>query len=175
MSSDSPFIKKNRPVTILSEVTKTRPTDTTTYAAGDVVNESTSAGTVWTFANMARAAGLGGVIQSAVLIGGASPPTLKGEFELYLFDTSVTTQNDNAAWALTDADAKKALAMIPFSTANYRIQGASTNGAYYLNALGLTYVCAAAATSLYGILVARNAYVPANAEELTIRLIANPD
>lgn len=173
--SDALFIKRNRPLTILSEVTKTRPADTTTYTAGDVVNESTSAGTVWTFANMARSAGLGGVIQSAVLISGASPPSLKGEFELYLFDTSPTTQNDNAAWALTDADAKKAIAMIPFSAANYRIQGASTNGAYYLNALGVTYVCATGATSLYGILVARNAYVPGNAEEFTIRLIVNPD
>lgn len=174
MSGDSFFIKLNRPNTKVVSLTKTRPADTATYAAGDVVAESTSAATVWTFANMARGAGLGGVIQSAVLISSLAPPTLKGEFELYLFDTTLTTQNDNVAWAPSDAESKTFIAMIPFSTANYRSFGAN-NGGYVLNALGISYACAAAATSLFGILVARNAYVPGNAEELTIRLIVGPD
>jgi len=172
--SDALFIKRNRPLTTLSEVSKTRPADTATYAAGDVVNESTSAGTVWTFNNMARGAGLGGVIQSAILVSSLAPPTLKGEFELYLFDTAPGTQNDNVAWAPSDAEAKKIVAMIPFSLANYRAFGAN-NGAYMLNALGITYDCSSTLTTLSGILVARNAYVPGNAEELTIRLFVNPD
>lgn len=172
--SDALFIKRNRPFTRLVEVSKTRPADTTTYAAGDVVAESTSAATVWTFAGAAREAGLGGVLQSAVLVSSLAPPTLKGEFELYLFDTTITTQNDNAAWSPSDADAKKLLAMVPFSTANYRSFGAN-NGGYILNALGISYACAAGATSLFGVLVARNAYVPGNAEELTLRLVFSPD
>lgn len=172
MSSDTPFIKRLRPVTKLVTVSKTRPADITTYAAGDVVNESTSAGTVWTFSNMVRGAGLGGVIQAAQLIDSAAQST-KPDLELYLFDTTLTTQNDNAAWAPADADMKTLVARIDFSLGSFKTAGG--NGVIQAVNLSLPFQCASGSTTLYGILVARNAYTPISSEEFTIRLAVLQD
>lgn len=150
---------------IASETSFTRPSDTTTYAAGDVVCNSTSAPTVLTFANTARLSGLGGIIQSAQLIL-STRATLAGVFELWLFDTTVTATNDNTAWNISDAQLATAIGCVNFSV---RVDGdASSNCIYAPTNIGLAYKCAA--TSLFGVLIARNAYVPANAESFTIRL-----
>lgn len=161
-----------RPVSKVITVSKTRPADTTTYAAGDVLAESTSAATVWTFPGFARAAGLGGILQGAELIG-STAQALKLDAELWLFDTVPTTQNDNAAWAPTDAELESSLGYIAFATANWKTAGA--NGLIMVDGLAKSLQCAAAATSLFGVLVARNAYVPTSAEKWTVRLHAIQD
>lgn len=150
---------------IASETSFTRPSDTTTYAAGDAVNNSTSAPTVLTFANIARLSGLGGVIESATMIL-STRATLAGVFELWLFDTTVTMTNDNTAWGISDANLNTAIGCINFSV---RVDGdASSNCVYQATNIGIAYKCTT--TSLFGVLVARNAYVPGNAEVFTIRL-----
>lgn len=168
MSGDTLHIQNNRTTGKIITVSKTRPADTTTYAAGDVVNESASAGTIWTFPNFAREEGRGALIQSAVLID-AVTQTLKPEFELYLFDTSIVTQNDNTAWGPTDSDMKTCVGVIEFPAALFKTGGAQ-NGVISRNGLGLYAVCGSASTTLYGIVVARNAYVPTSGEEFTLRL-----
>lgn len=145
----------------------TRPADTTTYAAGDVVAESTTAATILTFTSMAAANGGGGVINAAVLVDSLAQ-TLKPQFELWLFDTAPTMQNDNAAWAPSAAQLEKLVGVIVFNAGAFRVAGA--NGAIHTDAIGLPYACDAAGTTLYGVLVARNAYVPGNAEKFTVRL-----
>lgn len=150
---------------IASETSFTRPSDTTTYAAGDAVNNSTSAPTVLTFTNIARASGLGGVIESATM-SLSTRATLAGVFELWLFDTTVTMTNDNTAWGISDANLNTAIGCINFSV---RVDGdASSNCIYQATNIGIAYKCTT--TSLFGVLVARNAYVPGNAEVFTIRL-----
>lgn len=156
-----------RPVSKTITLSKTRPADTTTYAAGDVIAESTSAATVWTFAGAARANGLGGILQAAELVDSAAQ-TLKLDAELWLFDTAPATQNDNAAWAPSDAEMKASLGYIVFATGTFKVAGA--NGVSVADALAKSFQCAAATTSIFAILVARNAYVPVSAEELTLRL-----
>lgn len=160
-----------RPLSKTIEAAYTRPADTTAYAAGDVVANSTSAATILTFSNMARALGLGGVIQNAALIMSTAAAT-KLSAELFLFDTAPTMQNDNAAFAPSDSELDKCLGVIVFdgtSTSN----GARTTGngcAIVTGAISLSYQCAATAKDLYGVLVARNAYTPGNAETLRVRL-----
>lgn len=167
MSSDAFAIKKNRPVTKVVTVSKTRPADTTTYAAGDVLNESTSAGTVWTFSNMARGPGLGGMIQHALLIDSAAS-SLKLDSELWLFDTAPATQNDNVAWAPSDAEMEACLGRIDFATGSFKTAGA--NGAIQASNISLPFQCTSAVQAIYGILVVRNAFVPISAEKFVIRL-----
>ena len=74
---------------------KTRPADTNAYAAGDTISESTSVATVWTFSNVVRKAGGSGTI-GQVFIDDSSSPALKLQSELWLFDTTVTADQDNA-------------------------------------------------------------------------------
>lgn len=150
---------------IASETSFTRPSDTTTYASGDAVNNSTSAPTVLTFANIVRASGLGGVIESATMIL-STRATLAGVFELWLFDTTVTMTNDNTAWGISDANLNTSIGCIYFSLRNDG--DASSNCIYQATNIGIAYKCTT--TSLFGALVVRNAYVPGNGEVFTIRL-----
>lgn len=156
-----------RPVSKTITVGKTRPADTTTYAAGDVIAESVSGATVWTFPGFARASGLGGILQSAELIGSVAQ-TLKLDAELWLFDTAPATQNDNAVWNPSDAELEACVGFIPFPTANWKTAGA--NGLIQADGIAKALQCAAGTTSLFGILVARNAYVPTSGEKWTVRL-----
>lgn len=171
-SNPSNAIGLIRPFTVNVEASYTRPADTTTYTAGDVVCNSTSSPVVLTFAGMARGNGLGGIIQNARIIFDQAP-TLKLDSELYLFDTSPTIQNDNAAWAPSTSDLGKCIAMIPFAAGSFRTGGA--NGLIDVQNLSIAFQCAAASSSLFGILVARNAYVPASAAVLKVRLTVIQD
>jgi hypothetical protein len=157
-----------RPVTKVITVSKTRPNNTTTYAVSDVYSEDATTGTIWTFSNAARANGLGGIIQSAVLIHSVAQ-TLKIDAELWLFDTTIASGNqDNAAWALTDAEAKTLIGVIPFSAGSFKV--GNGNGIIMSDSLALPFQCAAGTTSIFGQVILRNAYVPVALEELTFRL-----
>ncbi len=153
-------------------VAKTRPSNTTAYAAGQVLNESTSAGTNWTFANCARVNGGSGTIAAAYVIDGASqsvPPVL----ELWLFNTNPTPDNDGAVFTptygeMTGATPGKLAAIIPLI--NLSVGTASTNSVQNAGFTLNPFQCAAADTSLYGTLVVRNIYTPISAETFTIQL-----
>lgn len=157
-----------RPVTKIIEATFTRPANTDTYADGDTVCNSTSAPTIMTFAGVARGAGLGAVLQSAVLVMSTAAATL-GDFDLLIFDTSVTMSNDNAAFSPSDSDAEKALAVIQFRGDEHGSK-LGANVVYDAGAVSRSVKCAAGATALYGVLVARSAYAPGNAEVFRVRL-----
>ena len=156
-----------RPVSKTVTVTKTRPADTVTYTAGDAISESTSAGTVWTFP-WARANGLGAILQDAALIV-STAQTLRLDAKLWLFDTApATTLNDNAAWTPTDAEMKTLLTVISFFVGTVMV--GSGNTIIEQAALARSVACASGASSIYGVLVANNAYIPTSAEDITIRL-----
>lgn len=167
MGSEVLYLQRLRTAGKIVEASKTRPADTTTYASGDIVNESTSAGTIMTFTDVARENGRGASILGAELVDSAAA-TVKPEFELYLFDTSITVQNDNAAWAPSDADMEKCVGVIDFPSVSFKT--GSGNGVVPREGLGMYVICAAASKNLYGILVARNAYVPASGEKFLVRL-----
>jgi len=82
--------------TVILNVTKTRPADTNNYGAGDVVSESTSTGTAWTFANAAARKGGSGTIVRAVVTDDDTGHTQA--FRLLLFNITPTGNlDDNAA------------------------------------------------------------------------------
>jgi hypothetical protein len=114
---------------------------------------------------MARAPGLGGVIQNSRMIFDEAP-TLKLDSILYLFDTSPTIQNDNAAWAPTTANLRNLVGKLAFSL--YGFVTGSSNGEIENGNQAISYTCATTDTSLYGILVAQNAYVPGSGKRYDI-------
>ena len=157
-----------RPITKIIEATFTRPADTTAYADGDTLCNSTSAPTIMTFSGVVRAGGLGAVLQSAMLIKSTVQAT-ELNADLLLFDTSITMSNDNAAFSPSDSDAEKAVAVIQFRGTTNGSKLAA-NIVYDAGAISRSVKCAASSTSLYGVLVARSAYVPGNAEVFRVRL-----
>ena len=96
-----------------SSASKTRPNDTTAYAALDVIAEDASAGTVWTFANIGPAAG-GKILLTRVSlrIDVNAIPAGMGAFRLHLYNAAPTAINDNAAYNLPSGDRAKYLGYV---------------------------------------------------------------
>lgn len=153
----------------------TRPNDTTAYAAGDAVSDSTSAATVITFSSVARTSGGSGVLLGASILDSANQATA-GVFELWLFKTSPAGQNDNAAVAFTDAELANLVAVVPLNT-NYvgnSAAGASGNRIYDSDRVDKAFVTSGSA-NLFGVLVVRNAYTPVALEIFTVTLYVLQD
>jgi hypothetical protein len=119
-------------------------TATTAYTAGDQV------GTQFTFANAARVSGGSGTIVGIQLISAAD---IIGAFDIILTDSSVTLAADNAAYAISDADALKVVALVQlagaFDIGNNRIAQAFN--------LAIPFVCSGSA-SLFGGLITRSGH-----------------
>ena len=150
----------------------TRPSDTTAYAAGDVICNSTSAPVIMTFNVAAKELGSVGIIQQATLINSASVAT-KPDLELWLFDTTVVMDNDNAVFTPTDAEMLTLIGIIPFPTGDFKVgtatAGADGNSACDVKNVGMVFNTKTN-NEIYGILVVRNAYIPVSAESFAIRL-----
>jgi len=161
-----------RPVSKVITASYTRPADTTAYAAGDVLADSTSAATILTFSGVSRANGLGYLIDGVTLVYSTAPAT-KADLELWLFDTSITIQNDNAAWNPTDSDLEKSLGYVSLLGSGAIVaapSGSNGNMIQHVEAKVKSRASASSSTNLYGIVVVRNAYTPSSAEKFTFRL-----
>lgn len=149
----------------------TRPADTTAYAAGDVVADSTSAPTVITFNSVARKNGGHFYLVGAHMTSSGNEAT-KPQFELWLFNAAPGLDNDNAAFTPTDAEIRTVLAVIQFNTWFEGTAGAGGNSwaAGVVNPDDALIECGAAVDDVYGELVVRNAYTPISAERFDITL-----
>ncbi len=165
----------------------TRPANVTAYAAGDVITDTT---TMMSFTRAARITNsAGGEICSAILISSAASSTLQAE--LYLFDTAFTIAEDNAAFNPSDTQIKGFVGVVPFynqatmgdltntnppadfkAAADYPL---ASNTIFQVSDLGIIYQCASGSATLFGVLVARNAYTPASGETFTIKLGVDRD
>lgn len=137
------------PATVVgaSAVVSATPTvSTTAYAAGDCI------GGKLTFAGMARANGLTGLIQTA-MIQCKSAQTFAADLIVFHTDPAASTFTDNAALALNAADFDKVALRIPFVAGDWSNLG--TPSIAEVSAQGKQYKAAAGATTLYGVLVAR--------------------
>ncbi|MBW8814047.1 MAG: hypothetical protein JF588_11535 [Caulobacterales bacterium] len=153
----------------VATTTITRPADTTAYAANDILADSTSAPTAggFTLNNVCSASGKSGVINSVAIVSSNDPATtLIGE--IWIFDSAVTAVNDNAAMALSDADALKLVGKIPFALETSQA-GSGANSIYASGGLSLGYTCSGSANLRYLVKV-KNAYTPASAETLALRV-----
>lgn len=126
------------------------------YSAGDAV------GGLLTFANAARASGDGGVIKDVLILDNAGQDV---ELELWLFNDTITAMADNAAWAPSEADLRKLVAII--STADGAWFTAGTPSAARVEC-SQRYDCAA--TSLFGQLVTRGTPTFAATDDITVVL-----
>jgi hypothetical protein len=158
----------------LITASKTRPSDTTAYAAGDVIAESTSAGTVLTFSNMSRKTGSSGLILGAMMIDSANQST-KPQVELWLFSAAPGAKNDNAAFAPTDAELETLIDIIKFDNTNALVgtvtAGADGNSIQKTSSpIAIPFKSAEGSRALYGVPVVRNAYTPVSGEKFTFQL-----
>lgn len=150
----------------------TRPNDTTAYASGDVINNSTSAPVVLTFPRATVTQGQNfSIIAQAIMVDSANQTT-KLEAELWLFDAAPTADNDNAAFTPTDAECANLLGVIPFNTffVGDATSGAGGNVVYRETNLTIPVKTVAGDNAIYGVLVARSAYTPVAQESFTIKL-----
>lgn len=118
-------------------------TASTAYTAGDQV------GTQFTVANAARTSGGTGTITGVSLIDAAD---IIGAYDVVFFNASVSLASDNAAAAVSDADALKCIGIVPlaaYDIGNNRI-------AQSFN-LALTYTCVGS-TSLFAGLITRSGH-----------------
>lgn len=148
----------------------TRPSDTNAYAIGDVIANDTPA--VLEFANAGRASGEAVRIVSATLISSAFVAT-GPSIDLMLFSATQTPDADNAAYTPTDAELLTLVGVIPFLTGNAKsgdlTAGAGGNASNVLSNIQQV-VNLPSGVSLYGVPVARNAYVPVASEKFTFIL-----
>jgi hypothetical protein len=151
----------------------TRPADTNAYTIGDVICNSTSAPVIMEIPRAVPGDGASSMLLTATLMSSANQAT-KLDGRLWLFDTTVVMDNDNAAFTPTDAEMRTVLAVIEFPTAAW-VAGDATSGAggnALCNAQQLWIPIRAVGTgnSIFAILEARNAYTPVSAERFDLRL-----
>ena len=151
------------PVTVQTDVT--RPADTTAYAAGDCLSDSTSAPTAggFTFTSAARKSGGSGIITD-ICLATSNDPATKMSGELWIFNQAVTNVNDNAAFVVSDTEIKTCIGTFPFTFFD-----AGNNGFAHLTGLSVMFTCVGSA-NLRFLYRVRNAYTPANAEVITATL-----
>ena len=144
-----------------------RPADTTAYAVNDAVSNSTSAPTVLTFTNLARANAKSGYLVKARLI--TDQKANVAQFRLHLFHTTTTAINDNAAYALLYANKDKAVGYIDFNSMTTEDATAS-DAAFSMWTGQLHFVCDSASRTLYGLLETKTAFTPASGQKFYVEL-----
>jgi len=143
----------------------TRPADTIAYASGDLVANSTTAGSVvpMTFAIGRNAGTLGGMIRR-IRLRKTGTSTTNAQFRLHLYSSSPTPSNgDNGAW-LTD-QAANYVGAIDVTCDKVFTDGAAGNGVPVVGSeINFT------AATYYGLLEARAGYTPASGETFNVLL-----
>lgn len=146
----------------------TRPSDTTAYASGDLVANSTTAGSVtpMTF-NVGYGQGLK-LYRAGVKFNSATPTNAK--FKLHLYGSLPTVTNgDNGAWLSTESGYQGSIdidaSALTFSDSTKAF------GVYVNTAVGLPMMLVTDVNlRLYGLLAATAAYTPTSAEIFTVSI-----
>ncbi len=171
----SSIVLSQTQVTITAIDSITRPFNYTTYAANDVVNDSTFT-RMLRFKNTniitANDSGLvvnkggAGIILSALLTVGDTANTANGNFKLLLFRDTVTNVADNAAWATGAYYNTRQIGEIDFALSN---NGTASNYSY-VTGLNIPFSCATDDRYLYGVLLAKAAFKPTVNQRIIIKL-----
>lgn len=164
-SSDDPMLSILAAIAPTCTTSITRPADTNIYAVGDAISNSTSAPTSggFTFTSAARANGKT-VTLTDIIVVSSNPAANPLSGRLIIFDTAVTAVNDNAALAITDAEALTVVADIPFAL----VVGVNNSWVNVQN-INVNITAAAGSSDLRFLVMATNAYTPASAEVITFR------
>lgn len=155
--------------TVLKTLTDSfaRPANTTAYAAGDGVTDSTSAPTPLSYSGATSAFRPATKLISARLVKSGTSTT-SATFRLWLYKGAVSNvPNDNAAFAPAEADQGDLIGSIAFGTAV-----AGSDCVTYIGTLsGDLRFNATSDNVIYGILEATGAYTPESAETFYTELV----
>lgn len=153
--------------TALVQTSFARPADTTAYAVGDAVMNSTSAPSLITFPNAARIAAGSGIIVGARLAKSSNVIT-NATFRLWLYTGAPTTiPNDNAPFGQAWANRTVRLGYIDFTAPIQGSDCASYFGSFTNSQLAYKLP---SGTAINGILQALGAYSPASGEQFFLEL-----
>lgn len=157
---------------VVAAAAMTRPADTTAYASGDLVANSTTAGSVvpLEFSAARVAGGTGRVRRARVQKSGTG--VTNASFALKLYTAAPTPANgDNGAWSTTGAAAL--IGTIPITVDQVLTDGAVGFGVP--SSEPVHFDLGSTAIKLYGLLVATAGYTPASAEVFTVSLDVSQD
>jgi hypothetical protein len=142
-----------------------RPADTTAYAVGDAVTNSTSTPVVFQLdlSSVGATVGQSLEIRKIAVVSSVKQSTLP-LFNVYLSATTFTATNDNSALDIDDTTMEAGGAWFECATQNY---SASNSRVAQIN-VNAPMILAVADTKLYGAIQANNAYVPVSGEKFTI-------
>lgn len=138
----------------------TRPANTTQYSVNEALADTTPTAGGFTFTNAARVSGGSGIITDAIILTDADAATLL-QGEIMLFNQAVTAIADNAAFAITDAEAKTLIGKIPFT-----LEDIGNSGWYHAQNLSIGFTCVGTADLRFLVRV-KNTYTPVSGEVLT--------
>jgi hypothetical protein len=141
---------------------RTRPADTTQYAAGDAVVSS-----MFVFSGAARINNGQGLIRQA-RVRVTSAQTVPPLLELWVFRASGITVTDNSGFAPSDANTADELVGVITLPNIYQT---TLQNICISDDLLLPFVAGSGGTSIWGVLVVRNAYIPTSAEGFDVRLV----
>lgn len=150
--------------------TFTRPADTAVYASGDLVANSTTAGSVVPMSfPLGFSAGTGQTRITRIRLSKSGTTPTNATFRVHIYEQSPTVANgDNGAWS-TNKSANylgniDAALMLAFS------DGCATFGSAAAGSEFVLKLSSGSGTTLYALLEARAAYTPASAETFMLTL-----
>lgn len=148
----------------------TRPNDTTAYASGDLIANSTTAGSVTPLSfDLPFTRGTGQTIMLRARINKSGTTAANSTFRLHLYERSPTVANgDNGAWS--SSQAAYYLGFIDIATLFAFTDGCANFGSAAAGAEMRIKMLPGSASTIYGLLEARAAYTPAANEVFTVIL-----
>ena len=157
---------------VVAAAAMTRPADTTAYASGDLVANSTTAGSVapMEFTAARTAGGTGRVRRVKVAKSGTG--VTNAAFALKLYSAAPTVANgDNGAWSSTGA--ATLIGTVAVTVDQVLSDGAAGFGVP--SSEPIHFDLSGTNTKIYGLLVATAAYTPASGEIFTVSLDVSQD
>ena len=152
-------------------VEKTRPADAAAYIVYDTINESASAGTLWTF-SVARANDKTAIVLCAVVL--SDDVTNLPQLELILYKTDITAVNDNAEATSLYANVANYLGTVTFP-AMVKPTTNSTLAVAYKDDFRILAIPKTGTQNIYGVLRTLTAFTPASGKKYTVGLGVSQD
>lgn len=147
----------------------TRPANTTAYAAGDLVANSTTAGSVAPLEFSLNGVGRTGTVRRARIFKSTNTTT-SASFALHLFEAAPTVGNgDNGALAVA-TNLSSWLGKLAIDMSSGAEAGASAGCAQVSGDFMIGVALPTAGQRIYGLIEANAAYAPGSAEVFTVRL-----
>lgn len=150
----------------------TRPANTTAYAVGDSVSDSTSAPTVVTFTSVTRVNGGGGMLKKVRIVKSDSGVT-NASFRLHFFvgASPPSAINDNTAFALLYSNRNKRFGSVDLVMLS---EGSGSDSAEDVVLPDIPFDVDASNNNVYAILTAQGAWTPTSAEKFFIEITVEP-